>query len=67
MIVLVTRARCCAPCVTPINPEYGVDAQVTLEKKALLDAVFDESGTVGAIDVVGRPTPVGTLYVRMSG
>ena len=31
--------------------------QVTLEKKALLDAVFDESGTVGAIDVVGGPAP----------
>ena len=31
--------------------------QVTLEKKALLDALFDESGTVGAVGVVGGPAP----------
>ena len=34
-----------------------MDKQVTLEGKALLDAVFDESDTVGAVDVVGGPAP----------
>ena len=40
--------------------------QVTLEKKALLDALFDESGTVGAIDVVGDPAHGKLKIVRMN-
>ena len=31
--------------------------QLMLGKKELLDALFDESDTVGAIDVVGEPSP----------
>ena len=48
---------CCACCVAPVYAQHLVDKQVTLEGKALLDAVFDESGAVGAIDVVGGPAP----------
>ena len=66
LIVLVTRERCCGSCVTLANPEYALNSQFTLEQKALLDAVFDESGTVGAaMDAVGGPSP-GALGVRMS-
>ena len=38
--------------------------QVTLEKKALLDALFDESDTKRALDVVGGPAP-GTMMVSL--
>ena len=34
-----------------------VDVQVTLAKNKLLDPIFDEAGTVGAIDDVGDPPP----------
>ncbi len=45
------------PSLVPVHPQYVVDAQVTLEKKELLDAIFDESGTVGAIEAVGDLAP----------
>ena len=55
----------CFLCVALANPEYALDAQFTLEKKALLDAVFDESDT--EVDAVGGPPPVKAQLVRMSG
>ena len=39
------------------NPQHRVDVQVTLAKNKLLDPIFDEAGTVGAIDDVGDPPP----------
>ena len=41
-----------------------VDRQLTLDKKQLLDGLFDESGAVRAIEVVGDPVP-GDQIVRV--
>ena len=44
--------------LTPVNFETScLCTQLTLDKKELLDALFDESDTVGAIDVAGEPSP----------
>ena len=49
----------------PVNSEYVVDAQVTLKKKALLNALFDESDSAGVIEVVGD-SPPGNMMVNMN-
>ena len=41
--------------------------QLTLEKKAILDPVFDTPDTLGVIEVVGDPVPgEHTILVHMS-
>ena len=39
--------------------------QITLEKKAILDPLFDTSDTLGAIEVVGGTVPGDTILVHM--
>ena len=52
--------------LTPVNVETScLCTQLTLGKKELLDALFDESETVGAIDVVGGPSPGNVCPVRI--
>ena len=56
-----------APSPTSVNPEYLVDTQVTLERKELLDPIFDESDT-GHFEVVGGDSPgkcIVRIYVNM--
>lgn len=42
-----------------LERDINDNSQVTLEKKDLLDAFFDDPSTAGAVEVVGSPTPEG--------
>ena len=53
---------------TRINPHYLVGTQVTFGKKDILDALFDETGAVGSLEIVGDTAPGNTIvcmYVCM--
>ena len=43
--------------LNPKNSFYLVDPQLTFDKKDVLDELFIESGSLGAIEVVGDPMP----------
>ena len=47
---------------THINPHYLACTQLTFDKKDLLDTLFDETGDVRSVEVVGDPAP-GTAIV----
>ena len=52
--------------VSPANPHYLFEPQLTFAKKELLDELFDESGAVRAIEAVGDTMPGSGLIVSIA-